>query len=112
MNEDQYAEIRATLAANETEHKSFRRRLDEHDGQLKEQNKIIVAMERQSSAIESMNQSVGRVEKKVDSIDGRVALLEKEPGEKWKKITFEVLKYLVIALLGLAVGYVLNGIGK
>ena len=112
MNEDQYAEMLATLAANETEHKSFRRRLDDHDGQLKEQNKIIVAMERQSSAIESMNQSVGRVEKKVDSIDGRVALLEKEPGEKWKKITFEVLKYLVIALVGAAAGYIINGLVK
>ena len=112
MNEDQYAEVRATLAANETEHKSFRRRLDEHDGQLKEQNKIIVAMERQSSAIESMNQSVGRVEKKVDSIDGRVAQLEREPGEKWKRIAFEVLKYLVIALVGAAAGYIINGIGK
>ena len=111
MNEEQYAEIRADLAANETEHKSFKRRLDDHDALLKEQNKIIAVMERQSSAIESMNKSVDRVEKKVDSIDGRVAVLEKEPADKWKKISYEIVKYVVIALLGLAVGYVIKALG-
>ena len=109
MNEEQ---VSAQLAANETEHKSFRRRLDEHEEQLKKQTDMLVIMERQSNAIENMDKSMGRVEKKVDSIDSRVAQIEKEPGEKWKKIAFEVIKYLVIALLGLAVGYVLNGIGK
>ncbi len=111
MNEEQYAEIRADLASNETEHKSFKRRLDDHDTLLREQSKLISAMEKQTSAIESMNKSVDRVEKKVDSIDVRVADLEKEPADKWKKISFEIVKYIVIALLGLAVGYVIKAIG-
>ena len=109
MNEEQ---VSAQLAANETEHKSFRRRLDEHEEQLKKQTDMLVIMERQSNAIENMDKSMGRVEKKVDSIDSRVAQIEKEPGEKWKKITFEVLKYLVIALVGAAAGYIINGLVK
>ena len=108
MNEEQYADIKAQLAANETEHKSFKRRLDEHDETLKEQNKIFIALEKQSSAIESMNNSMTRVEKKVDGISGRVDALEKEPAAKWKKITWEVLKYAVLALIGLAVGLVIQ----
>lgn len=106
MNEgEHYAEILAQLAANEAEHKSFKRRLDDHDGLLKEQNKILIAIERQSNAIESMNKSMSRVETKVDGITGRVEALENEPADKWKKTTWEVLKYVLLAIVGLVVGW-------
>ena len=108
MNEEQYAEVVAKLASNETEHKSFCRRLDEHDALLKEQNKIVVAIERQSNAIETMNTSMGRVEKKVDSLSGRVDAMEKEPGEKWKKVTWEILKYVLLAIAGVVVGLIVK----
>jgi predicted nuclease with TOPRIM domain len=104
MNEEQYAEVVAKLASNETEHKSFCRRLDEHDALLKEQNKIVVAIERQSNAIETMNTSMGRVEKKVDSLSGRVDAMEKKPGEKWEKVTWEILKYVLLAIAGVVIG--------
>ena len=108
MNEDQYADIRAQLAANEIEHNDFKRRLDNHSESLKKYGEILVIMERQSNAIESMGGAVGRVEKKVDSIDNRVAIIEKEPAEKWKKTSWEILKYVVLALVGLAVGWIIK----
>ena len=108
MNEEQYEKVVAQLASNETEHKSFCRRLDEHDALLKEQNKIVVAIERQSSAIETMNKSMGRVESKVDSLSGRVDAMEKEPGEKWKKVSWEILKYVLLAVAGLVIGMILK----
>jgi predicted nuclease with TOPRIM domain len=106
--EQHYAEILAQLASNETEHKSFKRRLEEHDELLKEQNKILIAIERQSNAIESMNKSMSRVETKVDGINGRVEALEKEPAEKWKKTSWEVLKYVLLAIVGLIVGMIIK----
>ena len=108
MNEEQYAEVMAQLASNETEHKSFRRRLEEHDALLREQNKIVVAIEKQSNAIETMNTSMGRVEKKVDNLSGRVDAMEKEPGEKWKKVTWEILKYVLLAIAGIVVGLIVK----
>ena len=108
MNEEQYAEVVAKLASNETEHKSFCRRLDEHDALLREQNKIVVAIEKQSNAIETMNKSMGRVESKVDSLSGRVDAMEKEPGEKWKKVTWEILKYVLLAIAGVVVGLIVK----
>ena len=108
MNEEQYAELMAKLASNETEHKSFCRRLDEHDALLREQNKIVVAIEKQSNAIETMNKSMGRVESKVDSLSGRVDAMEKEPGEKWKKVTWEILKYVLLAIAGVVVGLIVK----
>lgn len=108
MNEEQYAEVVAKLASNETEHKSFCRRLDEHDALLREQNKIVVAIEKQSNAIETMNKSMGRVESKVDSLSGRVDAMEKEPGEKWKKVSWEILKYVLLAIAGVVVGLIVK----
>ena len=108
MNEEQYAEVVARLASNETEHKSFCRRLDEHDALLREQNKIVVAIEKQSNAIETMNTSMSRVESKVDSLSGRVDAMEKEPGEKWKKVTWEILKYVLLAIAGVVVGLIVK----
>jgi len=108
MNEEQYAEVVAKLASNETEHKSFCRRLDEHDALLREQNKIVVAIEKQSNAIETMNTSMGRVEKKVDSLSGRVDAMEKKPGEKWEKVTWEILKYVLLAVAGVVVGLIVK----
>ncbi len=108
MNEEQYAEMVAQLASNETEHKSFRRRLEEHDALLREQNKIVVAIEKQSNAIETMNKSMGRVESKVDSLSGRVDAVEKKPGEKWEKVTWEILKYVLLAIAGVVVGLIVK----
>lgn len=108
MNEDQYATLAAQMASNETEHKSFRRRLDEHDALLRDQNKIVVAIEKQSVAIDSMNKSMGRVETKVDNLSGRVDAMEKEPGDKWKKITWEIIKWAVIAIAAGVAGYLVN----
>lgn len=102
-------EIAAHLAANDTEHASFKRRLDEHQRILDEHGKIYVALERQSAAIESMNKSVGRVETKVDGLAGRVEKIEQEPAQNWKRITWEIVKYVVLALVGLAVGLIIKG---
>ena len=77
---------------------------------VREQGEILVQMERQSNAMEHMSESIGRVEKKVNSIDDRVAELEKEPGEKWKKIGFEIIKYLVLAAIGAVAGYLISKI--
>ena len=109
MTDDQYAEIHAQLAANEIEHKEMKRRLDNHSEAIKKQSEILVVLERQSSAIERMGNAVDRVEKTVASVDGRVAALEKEPAEKWKKTSWEILKYVVLALVGLAVGWIIKG---
>lgn len=112
MTEDQYAEIKAKLAANDTEHSSFKRRLDEHDDALKEQNKIFVALEKQNSNIERLTDSMNRMGKNMENVDKRLDAIEKEPADKWKKITFEIIKYVVIALVGLAVGYIIKDLGK
>lgn len=108
MDENQYADIRAQLAANEAEHKEMKRRLDSHAESLRKQGEILVLLERQSNAIERMGRALDRVERAVESVDNRVEALEKEPGDKWKKVTWEVAKYILLAAVGLVVGWIIK----
>ena len=38
----------------------------------------------------------------------RVTEIEKEPGERWKKIGFELIKYIVLAAAGAAIGFLMK----
>ena len=108
MNEDQYSDIHAQLVANEVEHKEIKRRLDNHAEALKKQGEILILLERQSNAIERMGRALDRVEMAVESVDGRVAEIEKEPAEKWKKTSWEILKYVILAIAAAAVGWIIK----
>ena len=113
MNEHDFLDLKSQVdtetAANHAEHESFKRRLKELEEAGKERTEMLLAIQRQGDAIQSMDKkmdniasSVGRVEKRVDEI-------EKEPADKWKKISFEIVKYVVLAVVGAAVGYFLKG---
>lgn len=113
MNEHDFMELKAKVdeqtATNKAEHESFKRRLKDLEDGGKERTEMLLAIQRQGDAIQSMDKkmdgiavSVGRVEKRVDEI-------EKEPADKWKKISFEIVKYVVLAAVGVAVGYILKG---
>lgn len=106
--EDEVMALKTTVAGCEKEHQDFKRRLDNHAEALKELRDIFIVLEKQSNAIERMGNALDRVEKTVDSVDSRVTRLESEPGEKWKKVTWEIVKYVVLALVGLAVGWILK----
>ena len=109
MNEEQYAKIREDLARNEQEHESYNRRLREHDETLKELGKTQLTLERLSSAVMNLSDGIKDVKAAVLGVDKRVSDLEREPADKWKKISFEILKYIVLAIAGVALGYFIKG---
>ena len=109
MNEEQYAKIMSDLARNEQEHESYNRRLREHDEALKKQSDILVILEKQNGNIERLTGSMNRMEKSMENVDKRLNAIEKEPADKWKKISFEIVKYVVLAFAALAVGYFVGG---
>ena len=107
--EERLMEIQASLGQNEEAHKSFKRRLDEHDAALKQQTDFLVSLKELTLKVGNVSEGVNRVEKKVNRIEERVDQMEKEPGDKWKKITWEVVKYLVIAAVGAVAAYFIKG---
>ena len=98
IHDEDIKELRAEMAANNKEHESFRRRLHEHDEQINAIHTLATSVEKLA---EAMNQTKMTVEK----IDRRVEAIENEPADKWKKISFEVIKTIVVLRVGAALAY-------
>lgn len=98
MHDEDIKALRADMAANDKEHESFRRRLHEHDEQIN-------AIHTLATSVEKLADAMNETKKTVEKIDRRVEDIEKEPADRWKKITFEVVKAVVVALVGAALMY-------
>ena len=109
MTEHDYAQLLARQAAAEQEHESFKRRLTSLESESKEHGAIVKEIWQLSAAIKSILESQKRTEEKIKSIDNRVGKLESEPAEKWRKITWEIIKALVLAAAGIIIGKMIGG---
>ena len=108
-NEEQVIALREEMAANNKEHEAFNRRLKEHDQKLGQLNELTLAISRLTDANVNVTRVLEQVKGTVQRLDTRMESIEHEPGEKWKKITFEIIKYLVLAAVGVAAGYFIKG---
>lgn len=110
MNDEQYAEVKAALAANEKEHGSYNRRLHEHDEAIKELQQTQIQLERLTNAVNNLTAGIGEVKTAVQVVDKRVAELEREPADKWKKATWKVVELLLAAAVGFFISYLSKGV--
>ena len=105
MDEREYAEIVAKLAANDQEHQSYNRRLGEHDDDIRRLRETQVQIERLTNAVNNLAAGIGEMKSTVQGMDRRIADLEREPGEKWKKATWKVVELVLAAAVGAALAY-------
>lgn len=103
MNEEQYAEVLGALRANEKEHESYNRRLHEHDNDIRKLRETQIQIERLTNAVNNLAAGIGEVKTAVQGVDRRVADLEREPGEKWKKATWKIVELVLAAIVGAAI---------
>ena len=96
------------MAENRSEHKSFQRRLEVLEENSRRQNDILVTLQRQADAIEAMNEKIDMLAGGVNQLAGRVSQMEREPAQNWKKIGFEIIKYIVLAAMGAAAGFLMK----
>ena len=109
MNEEQYAEIIGKLAANDKEHDSYNRRLAEHSEHLTKLDNTFVMLERLTNSVNSLSSSIGDLKNTVQSMDRRVAEIEREPGDKWKKMTWKIVELILAAIVGAALAVFIKG---
>lgn len=105
QNDQRINELVKDMAAAKMEHQSFKRRLDDLEETGKRQNDILVTLQKQADAIETMNGKIDGVASSVEKMSRRVEQIENEPADRWKKMSFEIVKYLILAVLGAFVGY-------
>lgn len=109
MNEQQYAEIMAAQASNETEHSSFKRRLNEHDTKIEKLQQTQIQLANLTNAVNNLASGIGEVKTAVQSVDKRVGELEREPADKWKRATWKVVELLLAAAVGFFISYLTKG---
>ena len=109
MNDEQYAEIIGALRANEQEHSSYNRRLHEHDEKIDKLQQTQVQLANLTNAVNNLASGIGEVKTAVQNVDKRVGELEREPADKWKKITWEIVKAVVMAAVGAGIAILTRG---
>lgn len=109
MNDEQYAEIIGALRANEQEHASYNRRLHEHDEKIDKLQQTQIQLANLTNAVNNLASGIGEVKTAVQSVDKRVGELEREPADKWKKITWEIVKAVVLAAAGAGIAILTKG---
>lgn len=103
------AQVDAETAANKAEHDSFKRRLTELETSSKRQNDILLALQRQGDAIENIGKKLESMTASISSTVKRLEAIEKEPADEYKKLRYEIIKYIVIAVVGAFAGYFIKG---
>ena len=101
----QVSQLAERVAESHDDHRVILHRLSELERGDRERSDMNVALQRQSDAIEALHEKVDQLAAQMRSVTGRVTAIEKEPGERWKKIGFEIIKYIVLAAVGAAIGY-------
>jgi len=105
LNEEQYAEIKGQLMANDKEHQSYNRRLQDHDEHLNKLDNTYIMLERLTNSVNSLTAGMGDLKAAVQSVDKRVADIEREPADKWKKATWKIIELVLAAVVGAALVY-------
>ena len=109
MNDEQYAEIIGALRANEQEHSSYNRRLHEHDEKIDKLQQTQIQLVNLTNAVNNLATGIGEIKTAVQGVDKRVGELEREPADKWKKITWEIVKAVVMAAVGAGIAVLNKG---
>lgn len=109
MNEEQYAEVKAALAANETEHKAYNRRLEEHDKMIDGLRQTQIQLANLTNAVNNLASGMTDLKTVVQGVDKRVADMEKEPAYKWKKASWKVIELILAAAVGFFISYLNKG---
>lgn len=95
-------EMAVKLAEVEARAKSNTHRLDDLEEQFDVLHKLATSMEVMAKKMEYQAETINRIEADVNSIGQKVDTIEKKPGKRWDNIVWEVLKWGLLLLLGIA----------
>ena len=101
----QVTQMMERMAESRGDQQAILHRLDGLEHSDWQQNDLNVALQREADAIDALHEKADMLAKQMINVSDRVSAIEKEPGERWKKIGFEIIKYIVLAAVGAAIGY-------
>lgn len=100
----------AKVAAHGERINGMEKRLCSAEESIKEQNRILVVIERLTNGIDGLNYKVNEIGNKVDNFGKRLSTVELKPAKKWEKIAYRLLEYIIFGVIGYAVAKLTGGI--
>lgn len=95
-------EMAVKLAETEARSKSNTHRLDKIEEDFDALNKLAAAMEVMANEQKHQSEAVTEIKTDVTALGKKVDAIEKKPGKRWDNMVWEVLKWGVLLLLGIA----------
>lgn len=92
--------LETKVAAHDERIDGIEKRLCTTEESVKEQNRILVVIERLTNGIDTLNYKVGELGTKVDGFGRRLSDIELEPAVRWKTLIGDIIKLVVAALIG------------
>lgn len=93
-------EVEKTISTHDECIKDHKRRLDGIESEVKEQGKLLNTIDKLVAGLARFDEKITDLSDKIDGLGSRIDLIELKPAEKWERIIFEILKYVVLAGVG------------
>lgn len=95
-------EMAVKLAEVDARSKSNTHRMDKMEEEFEALNKLATAMEVMANEQKHIAETITTMEDNLDTLKKEVKAIEDKPGKRWDNMVWEVLKWGVLLLLGLA----------
>lgn len=99
-----------TIAVHDECIVEYGRRLDGIEAEVKEQGKLLQSIDRLAMGLTRLDEKMGDLSCKIDTFGSRINMIELKPAEKWERIAYEVLKYIVLAGVGFLAAKLIGGV--
>lgn len=93
-------EVEKTISTHDECIKDHKRRLNDIESEVKEQGKLLNTIDKLVAGLARFDEKITDLSDKIDVLGSRINLIELKPAEKWERIIFEILKYVVLAGVG------------
>lgn len=95
-------EMAVKLTEVDARSKSNTHRLNKIEEDFDALNKMAAAMEVMANEQKHQSEAVTEIKTDVTALGQKVDAIEKKPGKRWDNIVWEVLKWAILLLLGIA----------
>ena len=121
MDERQYTDLAVHLQEVDSRSKSNEHRIDDLESDMKETKDMQITLVKLANGVENMGtqlmdvkQDIQEVKKGQDELSDKVTILENKPAQEEKKkrdkIVFEVVKYVIIGIIGFLLAQLAPGV--
>ena len=103
-------EVEKTISTHDECIKDHKRRLDGIESEVKEQGKLLNTIDKLVAGLARFDEKITDLSKQIDGLSGRIKLIELKPAEKWERIIYKIIEYVVLGGLGFLAAKLFGGV--